>query len=395
MKILIVNYHFPPSTTAHSYRWALLRDYFLTQGHDVEVICGGLPSESDTDNGITRVNFPKTIKNNTANPKINPAVRNGNFKNIVMSIIKKLYRKIFWPDGLWHWLPFSMLEVYKIRNKKFDLVIGYSPTFSAVVSSFLYKSLNKKTKLVIDFGDPFSVSKEMPVNNYAIYDWLNRYIESVVFKSSTLVSLTNKRTFELYKYKYPWFLNFDIVPHLVNVADFYKNKEVVNEGFIRIGYVGAFHKNIREPKLVIEKLNQIGIDCLRFEFYGPLNGLTFNNSRFVNHYGVVDRDKAIRLSKAFDILINVENEDCPMTPSKIFECMATGKPIINFLSSTSISSFSGYPLVLNVDSDTPVDRIKEFILKNKNELLTLHEVEEILKGKTLKSVGDKYLSVVE
>ncbi|MGL1052318.1 glycosyl transferase [Vibrio vulnificus] len=395
MKILIVNYHFPPSTTAHSYRWALLRDYFLTQGHDVEVICGGLPSESDTDDRITRVNFPKTIKNNTVNTKINSTVRNNSFKNTVLSIIKKLYRKIFWPDGLWHWLPFSMLEVYKIRNRKFDLVIGYSPTFSAVVSSFLYKMLNKETKLVIDFGDPFSVSKEMPVNNYALYGWLNRYIESVVFKNSTLVSLTNKKTFELYKSKYPWFLNFDIIPHLVNVADFYESKEEIDKDIVRVGYVGAFHKNIREPSLVLDKLSLIDIDYINFEFYGPLNGLAFETSKSVNHYGVVDRDTAISLSKAFDILINVENEDCPMTPSKIFECMATGKPIINFLSSTGVSSFSGYSLVLNVDSDTSVDRIIEFILKNKNALLTLDEVEDVLKGKTLKSVGDKYLDVVE
>ncbi|EIY4754480.1 glycosyl transferase [Vibrio cholerae] len=394
MKILIINYHFPPSTTAHSYRWALLRDYFLSKGHEVDVICGGLVSASDTKDKIIRVNCPKTLKKSFLNTQSNSIVKRSKLKYTILNNIKKIYRKIFWPDGLWHWLPFSIIEVIKLRNRNFDLVIGYSPTFSAVIAAFLYKFLHKETKLVIDFGDPFSVSKEMPVNNYALYGWLNRYVEGLVFKNSDLVSLTNKKTFDLYQSKYPWCRSFDIIPHLVNVTDFYKIKEEVYNDIVRVGYIGAFHKNIREPYLALDKLSLID-DYISFEFYGPLNGVDFKITKKINHYGVVDRQKAISLSKSFDILINVENEDCPMTPSKIYECMATGKPIINFLSSTRISSFSSYPLVLNVDSDTPVDRIKEFILKNRNALLTLHEVEEILRGKTLKSVGNKYLGVVE
>ncbi|MFM5427133.1 hypothetical protein ACET8G_09675 [Aeromonas veronii] len=395
MKILIINYHYPPSTTAHSYRWSLLRQYFLSQGHEVSVICGGLSSESDTENRITRVNFPKTVTKNAVDSVFRSNIKNNDLKNTVFYSIKKLYRKIFWPDGLWHWLPLSLFEVFKLRNQKFDMVVGYSPTFVAVIASLLYKKLNKKTKLVIDFGDPFSVSKEMPVNNYALYGRLNSYIENSVFKAANLVSFTNAKTFDLYKFKYPSSLNFDIVPHLVNVDDFYEIKKRIDNSPVRVGYVGAFHKNIREPNLAIEKLSQIDIDGLRFEFYGPLNGIIFNDSRFVNHYGVVNRDKAICLSKEFDVLINIENEDCPMSPSKIFECMATGKPIINFLSSTGVSSFNNYPLVLNIDTNTSIDSIITFILKNRNECLTLDKVEKILKGKTLKSIGDKYLGVVK
>ncbi|NAQ01098.1 glycosyl transferase, partial [Escherichia coli] len=61
---MIINFHYPPSTTAHSYRWSLLRDYFLQHNHSVDYICGGQPSEYDEENGICRINFPYTIKKN-------------------------------------------------------------------------------------------------------------------------------------------------------------------------------------------------------------------------------------------------------------------------------------------------------------------------------------------
>lgn len=73
--------------------------------------------------------------------------------------------------------------------------------------------------------------------------------------------------------------------------------------------------------------------------------------------------------KSFNIIINVENESCPMSPSKIYECMATGKPILNFLSSTRLSSFNNYPLVLNIDEDTHSSQIEKFIIDNVNNKL--------------------------
>lgn len=395
MKILIINYHYPPSNTAHSYRWELLRRYFLNQGHEVYVVCGGLSLESDVKDRVRRVNFPRTVRSTVSETKQSTVSSGSSFKVRLYEFFRRFYRKIFWPDGLWHWLPFSLYEVLKLRNHKFDLVVGYSPTFSAVITALFYKKLNDRTKLVIDFGDPFSVSREMPANNYFVYSFLNTWIEKLAFKNASLVSFTNQQTYELYKGKYPYFSNFVIVPHLVNLDDFFQYKVRTCSNSIRIGYVGAFHKKIREPSLVLKKLHQIEIEHFKFEFYGPLNGVDFCESKCVKHFGVVNRSKAIDLIKDFNILINVENEECPMLPSKIYECVATGKPILNFLSGTKITSFCNYPLVLNIDENTSTAVIIEFIQSNNDKGLTLGEVQDLLKDKTLKSVGERYLSVAK
>ncbi len=397
MKILIINYHFPPSTTAHSYRWDLLRSYFLKKGHSVDYICGGLASEHDHEDNIHRVNFPFTLKKNTlsvASPQNKNVISK---KSKFISLIRHLYRKIFWPDGLWHWLPLSLYAVLKRKNIKYDLVIGYSPTFSALIAAYFYKKLNRNVKFVIDFGDPFSVSKEMPVNNYFLYEKLNYKVEKKIFSAADLISVTNIKTYELYREAHPKITKFIVVPHLVNIDDFYdKNIEMVDEK-INIGYIGAFHKGIREPNLAMEKIctisNNLASRC-QFNFYGPLNGIRLIESERIRYHGVVSRNEALKLMKNFNIIINVENESCPMTPSKIYECMATGKPILNFLSSTGSSSFCDYPLVLNIQKNTSHVEIEKFISDNYNKMLPRKNIESILSGKTLSSVGEKYLSLM-
>ena len=402
MKILIINYHYPPSGTAHSYRWSQLTERFRLLGHDVDIIAGGNSGELDRQLNVTRVNFPMTVRsssNLSANPTGHSAATEVKFsllkdiKSYILLITKRMYRSFFWPDGLWHWLPMALIEVYKRRNVKYDLVIGYSPTYSALLAAKYYKRLNSEVTLIVDFGDPFSTSKEMPVNNYTFYKNINKRSENKVFQVADLITVTNQQTAVLYREAHPQINKFKIVPHLVDVDAFYSD-HVCSSPSVKIGYIGAFHKGIREPYLALDVLNKLSvyISDLQADFYGPLNGIEFRESKKIKHLGVVERDKAILLTKEFDIIINVENEACPMTPSKIYECMASGKPILNFLSSTNTSSFIGYPLVINISPDTNVAKIAQFINLNSKKRLMRSTVDKCLEGKTLASVADMYLT---
>jgi len=402
MKILIINYHFPPSQTAHSYRWALLRKYFKDCGHVVDVIAGGLRDINDYNSGINRVNFPGTLKKNTVDT-IDPNITKLNrlsvlsmLKEKVVSMLKRVYRKSFWPDGLWHWLPMALYRTFTLRKNKYDLVISYSPTFSAVLAGYFYKRLNPNCTFIIDFGDPYSVSKEMPVNNYMLYSKLNRFAENSAFSLSKLITFTNSKTYKLYVNSYPKIKVFDISPHLVDTELFYSNENIKNQSLISLVYIGAFHRGIREPEFTLEVLSNLKKKCpsIYVEFYGALNGVPFNSNSNIVHKGVVERKEAIDIMRNVNILINIENEDCPMTPSKINEYIATGKPILNFLSSTGESSFSDYPLVLNVDIKTSIDDIQRFIEVSITKRLSRLDVDELLKGKTTQDIGNYYLQAV-
>lgn len=396
MKILLLNYHFPPSETSHAFRWAQIVERFKREGHDVDVICGGRASEY-AEAGLNRVNAPflgNSVQSNTSILKKEGLRHFYGIKRVIKLFTKKIYRSIFWPDGLWHWLPAALWCVFERRKVQYDLVIGYSPTFSAVIAARFYKLLNRDTKLIVDFGDPFSVSKEMPVNNYKLYYYLNYIVELWVFNAASMVSFTNESTLNLYKEKYKKIDVFTVVPHVVDVDLFYSDY-IGNLDSLVLGYVGAFHKGIREPGLAIEILNKVAseIKCVEAVFYGPLNNVPFRVTDSVYHKGVVLREEAIRLMHSFDFIINVENEECPMSPSKIFECKASGKPIINFLSGTKKSSFTDYPLSLDVDSNTPVAVVVNFIMDNRGKQLSRVEVEGLLGGLTYNSISSCYLDV--
>ncbi|MCO4799719.1 MAG: hypothetical protein KC484_10905 [Colwelliaceae bacterium] len=373
-----------------------MADYYKNQGHQVDIIAGGKKGESDYVDNVTRINCPYTIKSNSNGSIAKKTAKLSIIHNVkvqCLKVLKKVYRSIFWPDGLWHWLPFVLFAVLLKKNKKYDLVIGYSPTFSAVLSAHFYKFFNNSTRLILDFGDPFSVSKAMPVNNYLLYKKINHLTELNAFRVASKVTFTNEKTYKLYHEKYPKIEAFSVSPHLVDVDLFYKKHIVKNVECLRFGYVGAFHKGIREPGFTINVLEELKFSLSGFTaiFYGPLNGVQFKECESLCHKGIVQRKEAVQLLQSFDILIHVENEDCPMSPSKINEYIALGKPVINFLSKTNVSSFDSYPLVFDVSAKTDIQKLKVFIVNNARKQLARTEVESLLEGCALSHVANSYL----
>ena len=70
---------------------------------------------------------------------------------------------------------------------------------------------------------------------------------------------------------------------------------------------------------------------IRLSMYGSTGGYDLSPADYpsIRHYGYVEREKAIEIIKSADFIVNVDNENCVMTPSKIVECIATGRPVIN------------------------------------------------------------------
>ncbi len=125
MKILIVNYHYPPSATAHSYRWALLRCFFLQQGHSVDFICGGVTDEQDNGNSIYRGNFPFTVKKGHSNFVSASNKSADSLKSKLLSLVKYTYRKYFGLMGCgigFHFLYIKYSNCAK-KNMIWSLVI--------------------------------------------------------------------------------------------------------------------------------------------------------------------------------------------------------------------------------------------------------------------------------
>ncbi len=405
VKILLITYYYEPYVGAHAYRWTQIAKVWAAAGHDVDVIAGRTEDctrEVREGVNIERVGIIRRQSNEKPIVSENPLRKQRIGFAKLIGELKKIYRFFFWPDGLWHWLPFLLVSLYRRRKNNYDLVISYSPTFSAHIGGLFFKK-NSKTSVawIADYGDPFSTSETMQPNNFKLYRRLNNWIEYLVIFSASYVTVTNQSTRSEYLKRFAVGLNkIKCVPHAVDISDFYCESRNVS-GLKKFVYVGAFHKGIREPYEMLRFFDEVYRKSradFELHIYGPLNSCTIDFSRYSNifYHGVVARDKAIAVMKEADVLVNVENENCSMTPSKLVEYIATGKPIVNFAGADGCSELlhkyyrSGYLFVLNGAED--VVKFFEFI-EYVHSSNSLHDVREFLLDYDINVISSVFLSM--
>ena len=408
MKILIINYFYPPVGGAHSYRWQQISTEWQRQGHDITFI-SSKATKRPVGEGVKLIEAGSTVSVNRFTKKLTSSLK---LKEVIINKVKEvvvyIYRKFYWPDGLWYWLVPLMYQLIKIKGEKFDLIVTYSPSFSAHIGGLFFKSINNhKFKWIVDYGDPFSLSYTMPPNNLYLFNKLNHYIEKSVLSKADVSVFTNKATLTAYKEVFGS-EQYMYIPHAVDINTFYKEKGCVGVKLetIRLCYVGGFHKSIREPykaleliKKVIRKAKKENLSIV-FDIYGPTNGLEIESlmSDSILYHGPVDRDVAVCLMKKADILVNIENMNCTMTPSKIVEYIATGLPIINFYDDKISSIFTDIELnehIIMVNGSEGICSILEFIKSKHKDQLSKATIDSILEDFSVSAIGSRYLQVVK
>lgn len=418
MRVLIVNYYYPPLIDAHAYRWAQISQHWANSAHQVEVITGrvlGVPDrrlESGVD--VTRVGvIARTIQ--AAPSASSGALEPRRLRAKVMDLLRPLYRKVYWPDAAWHWIPSLITELLRRRGVKYDLVISYYPCMGAHlgVAALKYFSRYPEFKWIADYGDPFSTSLNMQPNNYAVYEWLNRRVERSLARSANFMVFTNDATADAYRVKLEPLENVQMIPHLVNIDRLYSiSGRLLHDASapIHLYYVGGFHKNIREPGRLfdlVRGLNRGGGRRYFLKIYGPLNGYSLSelspaDCPEIMYLGPIERDMAIEILKTADAIMNVDNENCIMTPSKIVECISTGRPIINITNRGTIYpplqtyEKSGYVISVVEEKilDCNVIAVKSFLSRHCHaESAPLITVREALKNHALETVASQYLEL--
>lgn len=174
-------------------------------------------------------------------------------------------------------------------------------------------------------------------------------------------------------------------------------------------YAGTFYKDIRMPSDMFRFFEQVQMDyelhlyCLAEkdveeeinkyrEVFGDRLKVHYNQQKQVC-------DEAI---KRANIIINIGNVATNQTPSKVYEYISMGKPILNFYcvqEDTSKKVLKKYPLVLNIYkhfSQEDVEEFYRFCEINKNRMLSFEEVAKnyktakVIASEFVKEVGDIY-----
>ncbi len=107
--------------------------------------------------------------------------------------------------------------------------------------------------------------------------------------------------------------------------------------------------------------------------------IELSNGKIVR-YSLVDNEKMLQTMAKADFLISVGNTTPAFKPSKIFEYISMGKPIIHFYSNDLIEGLLNiYPAAIQINQDVLNEKesakfIENFTIINKNVLINWNDI---------------------
>ena len=157
----------------------------------------------------------------------------------------------------------------------------------------------------------------------------------------------------------------------------------ITNNFTNLSFIGNTYENVREGikelQLILDTINSLHCKEIHTQIY--LAGTQyirllelFQHNPGINFIPALKEIDLLELYQKTNILINFANKNYPGLPSKLYEYMLTGLPIIHFTFGSpdpSIPFLSDYPkfLIFHLELDKP-EKLINFILENKNSCIS-------------------------
>lgn len=273
-----------------------------------------------------------------------------------------------------HWFSSILIRFGILRHNEYILLKGliqkndYYFTIStceSFVSCLNVLMLKKKNYLkcpwIVYFMDPFARyidnvgSKKYWKQEMEVYEKADR-----ILVTEEIYEQNKKDDFSkfLYKTRAVKFCNFKI-PNAPEKNTFQLQRK---SGPINCVYAGSLiNDKIRDPYYLFRIINSLRGDFLfhLILYRVPKDRLNqykkiVSNTTKVIWYDTLSLKETKKIVASSDILINLGNKVENQTPSKVFDYIATGKPIVNFISienDSSLKYLKDYSFCLNIYED--------------------------------------------
>lgn len=435
-RILIISHSYKPATTPRAIRWSAIAEYWAAQGHKVDLICAWEPGWDNYEvlQGV-KVHRVEGRIIEAGRSKIKKLLAGGggpqdqiavsavgrnrglmpHFSFAVKWFYDHTWKKIYWPDHacLWYW-PAIRRAMKLLDDHVYDNLISVSFPFIGHLVGLSCKRRFPQIKWVVDVGDPFCFAEITTPNNIYLYNKLNYYIEHKVFNNASAISVTNQLTADKYCELFQDNAQkISVIPPLMPAVEAGGIKNYHNNNQIRMVFMGTLYRGIRNPSFLLNlfvKLLQTRLsEKLEIHFLGKLDGCEdyfqkyrhlLSNKIFL--HGQVDRATALKAMQEADILVNIGNDNPFQLPSKVFEYIGNGKPILNIARVEPDSSHDilrNYPVSLTLwdrDADLTPEQLAnclEFI--EHPPKIDLASLRPWLKNFELETIAKSYEDLLE
>lgn len=264
-------------------------------------------------------------------------VSENNFQNGNKQVSKVLYifrflKTLVFPD------PF-ITEILGLKSQlrkliieyKIDLIVGSAFPHSTLMLSTVAKKAN--LPFIYDIGDPFFGN----ANNLYLKNFFARYYEKRYLKKISRLVVTNIQTQKFYETNYPFLVSkIDIVEQGIDPPKTKGETKVslLNENkHFKLLYAGQFYSKLREPFELYKAINEIntnlnGNSYLLSIFGNISNIFTPTNLEFISLNGYASNEEIWDHIEKSDIVVFIDNSFGIQTPGKVFEVIASRKPIL-------------------------------------------------------------------
>lgn len=305
---------------------------------------------------------------------------------IVLSI-KRIILYIIW--------PFISLSEYRhilsnakkiVESQNIDTIItAYNPIESVLAGHVLKKKF-KHIKFIPYFLDALSAGPTPKFMPKRIMKRLAKIWENQLLKNADAVVMM-KATENFYNNNKDSFVNFDKIKFLdlplyqpkTGVSN--RKRKNFDENQIILFFAGATPRNIRNPEYLLQVISKIKSKKFHLFIAGKTDYYNCISTYIkkcpnIHYLGELSYSKIKEMNSEADYLVNIGNSLDNMVPSKIFEYMSLGKPIISTVkiekdpSIPYLKEYSNY-FLLNED-----DSLEHSIKLLENYLEQSHDIKQ-------------------
>lgn len=276
------------------------------------------------------------------------------------------------------------------KEKNIDVIVPVYTQIDTLIAATLIKKIYPNIEYIPYFLDSFSGGygpryfTEKQIRNRGL-KWEKKLLSNadyIIFMESS------RKHHERYSKNMPYYhkIRFFDLPLLFTYDNVPENQLLDNSTY-NIVYVGSLPSGIRSPEYILKVFSLIKNEKFNLYFIGDENCQILKNAasmdKRIHIFGKCSHKKALQFEQQADILLNLGNSNPNMTPSKIFEYMSFGKPIISTMNIDNESSsqyLKYYPICLVLDERTcsyenAALQIEEFIFNNKEKKINFNEIQ--------------------